>query len=59
MESFILGSEWDLIFFLVLFHRPFKMFLKFEFLKNLPFEKKITKTVHYLGLTYGKLHSGI
>jgi hypothetical protein len=39
----------------------FKIFLKFEFFKKYLFKilKKITKTAHYLGLTYGKFHSGI
>jgi hypothetical protein len=40
--------------------RSFKLFLKLEFLKTHIFKfLKITKTVHYLGLTYGKFHSGI
>jgi hypothetical protein len=60
-------SFWDLngiLFFLfVLFHRPFKIFLKSEFLKKTYLfkilKKKITKTVHYLVLTYGKFHSRI
>jgi hypothetical protein len=40
--------------------RSFKIFLKFEFLKTYLFKiLKITKTVHYLGIRYGKFHSGI
>jgi hypothetical protein len=62
MEIFILGCEWDLNFLRCFVSQTIQNIFEIWILKkNLPFLnfEKITKTVHYLGLTYGKFHSGI
>jgi hypothetical protein len=62
MESFVLGSECDLIFPICFVSQTIQnIFEILIFKKKYVFKilKKITKTVHYLGLTYGKFHSGI